>query len=96
MQGDRGERRAVVAVAADEFGGQVLGLGGAAAVARGEQPAAAAEYRREPVAPPLGDVRGGAERHERHLEFVAVPDDGRVHGHDATSVDSACSERVSR
>ena len=42
MQGDRGQRRAVVAVAPDQLGGQVLGLRGAAAVA-GDQQAAAAD-----------------------------------------------------
>ncbi|KIF06328.1 hypothetical protein PL81_08070 [Streptomyces sp. RSD-27] len=38
MQRDRGQRRALRAVAADELGGEVLGLGGAAAVPGDEQP----------------------------------------------------------
>ena len=51
---DGGERRAVVDEASDEFGGDVLGVGGAAAVA-GEQDLAAAFERR---GDPLGDGDG--------------------------------------
>src|SRR5690606_14534282 len=64
VQGDRGERGPVVAVAADEFGGQVLGLGRAGAVAGGQQPAARREHLGEAFAPPRRDGRAGAERHE--------------------------------
>lgn len=42
-KGDRGERAAILGVATDEFGGEMGGLGGAAAVAADEQLSAAAE-----------------------------------------------------
>lgn len=54
MQGDRRVRRPFLPVAAHQFGGQVLGLGGAAAVARREQSAAGRQDAGEQAAP-LGD-----------------------------------------
>ena len=54
MQADRAERRRSRLEAPDELGGQVLGLGGAAAVADGQQPAAVLQPRRQARAPLLG------------------------------------------
>ena len=45
-QGDGGQRGAVVVHARDEFGGDVLGVGGAAAIAGDQQLAAAAQRQR--------------------------------------------------
>ena len=47
--------------AADELGGEVLRLGGAAAVADGEQPAAAGEHRRQLPAPGLDQLGPGGQ-----------------------------------
>ena len=60
-QRDRRQRPPLVAEPADQLGGEVLRLGGAAAVAGGQQPAAAAEDAGELVAPAL-DQRGLAAR----------------------------------
>ena len=55
-----GERRAIVDEAADEFGGDVLGVGGAAAVAGEQHLAAVAQRARDAVGD--GDDRGDEVR----------------------------------
>ena len=69
-QRDRRQRLPVVAQLADQFGGEVLGLGGAAAVAGDQQPAAGGQRRGQlrapagqpPAAPPVRQQRGGQVR----------------------------------
>ncbi len=67
VQGDGRQRLAVVAELADEFGGEVLRLGGAATVAGHQQPTAGGQPVRQLPAPagqqllraPVGQQRGG-------------------------------------
>ena len=78
---DGGERRAVVDEASDEFRGDVLGVGGAAAVA-GEQDLAAALQRGSDA---LGDGDGGGDEFfvgrctlDRLLRAAEMSEDGFV------------------
>jgi hypothetical protein len=71
VQGDGGQRSAILPKASDELAGQVLRLGGAAPVAAGQQPAAASvqvaelvgplPHHRHDVGEPAGRARQGGE-----------------------------------
>jgi hypothetical protein len=72
VERDGAERRPVGVIAPDELGREVLGVGGAATVADGEQPSAGTEDARQ-LSTPLGhDVDLVAEAIERPAEIVDV------------------------
>src|SRR5215218_1265233 len=72
VQRDRAQGTALVAVAADELGGQVLGLRGAAAVAGHEQASSAKQDGRELVAPALDTRQLALEQAERAAQRAQV------------------------
>ncbi len=73
MQREGGERRAVLPVTAHQFGGEVLGLGRAAAVAGDEETGPGPETGGEQGAPALCHGPGvPAESLERLHQFVTV------------------------
>jgi hypothetical protein len=76
-EGDRAERRPVVAVAADELRREVGGLRRRTAVAGREQPAAAGQDLGEVARPALEPRRLGVQRGERGGELLQVGVSGR-------------------
>ena len=77
----RRERAPVLQEAADQLGGEVLRLGGAAAVADREQPAAGGEHRGQLPPPGLDQVRPGGQGAHAVVQLGGVlvePDGGRV------------------
>src|SRR5690606_31796303 len=84
-QRDRREGATVVEEAADQLGGEVLCLGGAAAVARGEQPGARGEPVGQLPAPFLDSGGGPVEEVERGVQLRAVLVEPVPGGHAVTS-----------
>src|SRR5690606_3778234 len=84
-QRDRREGATVVEEAADQLGGEVLCLGGAAAVARGEQPGARGEPVGQLPAPFLDSGGVPVEEVERGVQLRAVLVEPVPGGHAVTS-----------
>ena len=93
MQRDGRQRRPLVDVTADELGREVLGLGGAAAVARHQQSLARQQGSGQPPAPVPRGLQPGQRAAERLNELLDVqsqlgsPDlSGSAHEASAVSV----------